>query len=143
MTSLDDLRAELEGIDAELVEVMARRFRVVLAIAGVKAAEGIPVVLPERIAEVQERVAAVAEQHGLDPALPSASTAKSSKKPSTSKTSTSQSADPGLWAPTRASARNRSGRSSPPGCAAATSPIHRGRYGRGSFLRADPGNTAG
>lgn len=69
MTSLDDLRAELEGIDAELVEVMARRFRVVLAIAGVKAAEGIPVVLPERIAEVQERVAAVAEQHGLDPAL--------------------------------------------------------------------------
>ena len=69
MTSLDDLRAELEGIDAELVEVMARRFRVVLAIAGVKAAEGIPVVLPERIAGVQERVAAVAEQHGLDPAL--------------------------------------------------------------------------
>ena len=69
MTSLDDLRAELEGIDAELVEVMARRFRVVLAIASVKAAEGIPVVLPERIAEVQERVAAVAEQHGLDPAL--------------------------------------------------------------------------
>lgn len=69
MTSLDDLRAELEGIDAELVEVMARRFLVVLAIAGVKAAEGIPVVLPERIAEVQERVAAVAEQHGLDPAL--------------------------------------------------------------------------
>ena len=69
MTSLDDLRAELEGIDAELVEVMARRFLVVLAIAGVKAAEGIPVVLPERIAEVQERVAAVAEQQGLDPAL--------------------------------------------------------------------------
>ena len=69
MTSLDDLRAELEGIDAELVEVMARRFRAVLAIAGVKAAEGIPVVVPERIAEVQERVAAVAEQHGLDPAL--------------------------------------------------------------------------
>ena len=69
MTSLDDLRAELEGIDAELVEVMARRFLVVLAIAGVKAAEGIPVVLPERIAEAQERVAAVAEQHGLDPAL--------------------------------------------------------------------------
>ena len=69
MTSLDDLRAELEGIDAELVEVMARRFRAVLAIAGVKAAEGIPAVLPERIAEVQERVAAVAEQHGLDPAL--------------------------------------------------------------------------
>ena len=59
----------MRASDAELVEVMARRFRVVLAIAGVKAAEGIPVVLPERIAEVQERVAAVAEQHGLDPAL--------------------------------------------------------------------------
>ena len=68
-STLDDLRAELEGIDAELVAVLARRFRVVLGVADVKAAEGIPVVLPERIAQVQDRVAALAEQHGLDPAL--------------------------------------------------------------------------
>lgn len=69
MTSLEDLRSELEGIDAELVEVLARRFRVVLGVAEVKAVEGIPVVLPERIAQVQARVAELAEQHGLDPAL--------------------------------------------------------------------------
>ena len=69
MAGLDDLRAELEGIDAELVEVLARRFRVVLSIAEVKATEGIPVVLPDRIGQVQERVAALAAQHGLNPAL--------------------------------------------------------------------------
>jgi len=66
MASLDDLRAELEAIDAELVEALARRFRVVMKIAAVKADQGIPVVLPDRIALVLDRVAGLAEQHGLD-----------------------------------------------------------------------------
>jgi chorismate mutase-like protein len=69
MTSLDDLRSELERIDAELVELLARRFRVVQGVAEVKAVEGIPVVLPDRIAHVQALVAELAKQHGLDPAV--------------------------------------------------------------------------
>jgi chorismate mutase-like protein len=66
MASLDDLRAELEAIDAELVEALARRFEVVMKVAAVKADEGIPVVLPDRIALVLDRVAALAEDKGLD-----------------------------------------------------------------------------
>ncbi len=66
MASLDDLRAELEAIDAELVEALARRFQVVLKVAEVKAKEGIPVVLPDRIALVLDRVAGLAEAQGLD-----------------------------------------------------------------------------
>ena len=69
MTSLDDLRSELERIDAEMVEVLARRFRVVQRVAEVKAVAGIPVVLPDRIAHVQALVAELAEKHGLDPAV--------------------------------------------------------------------------
>jgi len=66
MSALDDLRAELEAIDAELVEALARRFDVVMKVAAVKADERIPVVLPDRIAQVLDRVAALAEAQGLD-----------------------------------------------------------------------------
>jgi chorismate mutase len=58
MSALDDLRAELEAIDTELVQALARRFKVVMKVAAVKADEGIPVVLPDRIAQVLDRVAA-------------------------------------------------------------------------------------
>jgi chorismate mutase-like protein len=66
MSALDDLRAELEAIDTELVQALARRFKVVMKVAAVKADEGIPVVLPDRIAQVLDRVAALAEAQGLD-----------------------------------------------------------------------------
>jgi chorismate mutase-like protein len=66
MSALDDLRAELEAIDTDLVAALARRFEVVLKVAAVKADEGIPVVLPDRIALVLDRVAALAEAQGLD-----------------------------------------------------------------------------
>ena len=69
MSSLDTLRAELEAIDAELVEALARRFRAVMKIAAVKAGEGIPVVLPDRIALVLDRVAGLAQAQGLDPEM--------------------------------------------------------------------------
>ena len=66
MSALDDLRVELEAIDAEIVEALARRFEVVMKVAAVKADEGIPVVLPDRVALVLDRVAALAEAQGLD-----------------------------------------------------------------------------
>ncbi|MBT4710351.1 MAG: chorismate mutase [Alphaproteobacteria bacterium] len=66
MSALDDLRAELEAIDTDLVAALARRFEVVMKVAAVKADEGIPVVLPDRIALVLDRVAALAEAQGLD-----------------------------------------------------------------------------
>ena len=69
MASLNALRAELEAIDAELVEALARRFQVVMKVAAVKADEGIPVVLPDRIALVLDRVAGLAQAHGLDPGM--------------------------------------------------------------------------
>ena len=51
------LRAEIDSVDAELVRLFARRFKLVRTIGGEKAKRGIPVVVPERIQAVQARIA--------------------------------------------------------------------------------------
>ena len=68
-TGLEDLRAEIDAVDAVLVRLLARRFAAVVGIAAFKAENGIPVVVPERIEEVQDRVAQLAGEAGLDPAI--------------------------------------------------------------------------
>ena len=66
---LEELRTEIDAVDAELVRLLARRFRAVVGIAAIKAENGLPVVVPERIEAVQDRVAALAAEAGLDPAI--------------------------------------------------------------------------
>jgi chorismate mutase-like protein len=67
--SLDDLRAEIDAVDAELVTLLARRFAAVEGIAALKAENGLPVIDPSRIDAVQDRVAELAEAAGLDPGI--------------------------------------------------------------------------
>jgi len=57
-TRLDDLRAEIDAIDAQLVELLNRRARLGLEAGRAKARAGRPVADPEREREVLSRVAA-------------------------------------------------------------------------------------
>src|SRR4051812_5027285 len=63
------LRAEIDAVDAELVRLFARRFKVVALIGAEKAKRGMPVRVPERIAAVEARVRKLAAESGLEPEI--------------------------------------------------------------------------
>lgn len=65
--SLDELREEIEEIDAEIVESIARRTYVVESIAEVKEERGMEIHDPEREQIVLDRVAERAETLDVDP----------------------------------------------------------------------------
>lgn len=62
---LADLRKEIDDIDAALVDLLARRFAVVDRVIAVKAREGLPALLPERVEEVVARVRTLAGAAGI------------------------------------------------------------------------------
>jgi len=64
--SLAELRAEIETIDRELVELIARRTYVADTIAEVKAERGLPTTDEEQEQRVMDRAGANAEQFGVD-----------------------------------------------------------------------------
>ena len=65
--TLEELRAEIEDIDRELVEIIARRTYVADAIAQVKAEEDLPTTDEEQEARVVERVERFARRFEVDP----------------------------------------------------------------------------
>jgi isochorismate pyruvate lyase len=67
--SLAPFRAEIDIIDAQMVELLARRFEVVKHVIAVKQAEGLAALLPERVEDVIDKVSARAETHGVPPEL--------------------------------------------------------------------------
>ncbi len=66
---LDRLRAEIEDIDAELIALLAKRFRRIEELARVKAAHRLPVEDAEREARLRELHARWAKRQGIDPAV--------------------------------------------------------------------------
>ncbi|MBB3771163.1 MULTISPECIES: chorismate mutase [Ancylobacter] len=66
---LAPFRAEIDIIDAQLVDLLARRFEVVKHVIAVKQAEGLAALLPERVEDVVEKVMATAETRGVPPEL--------------------------------------------------------------------------
>ena len=66
---LHDLRTRLDDIDLVLLETIRDRIRCCLQIGEVKRLAAIPMMQPHRIDAVQERAAAFAKAHGLDPAF--------------------------------------------------------------------------
>ena len=64
--SLDELRAEIESIDRELVELIAQRTYVADTIAQVKDAEGLPTVDEAQEQRVMERAGENAAQFEVD-----------------------------------------------------------------------------
>ncbi|WP_029355125.1 chorismate mutase [Bosea sp. 117] len=67
--ALAPFRAEIDVIDAAIVELLAKRFEVVKHVIAVKRAEGIAALLPERVEDVVEKVMAEAETRGVPPEL--------------------------------------------------------------------------
>ncbi|HYE00801.1 MAG TPA: chorismate mutase [Alphaproteobacteria bacterium] len=66
---LAGFRREIDAIDDQIVDLLARRFGVARAVAAYKAPRGIPVVIAERVEEVKARTRARGEAQGIDPAF--------------------------------------------------------------------------
>ena len=64
--SLDDLREEIESIDREIVELIARRTYVADSIAQVKADHGLPTTDESQEQQVMERAGRNAEHFDVD-----------------------------------------------------------------------------
>lgn len=62
-------RARLDVLDAQIVDLLGKRFDIIREVAALKAEHGIPPILPDRIEEVVARAKAKAAQAGLDPKL--------------------------------------------------------------------------
>ncbi|MDR6950759.1 isochorismate pyruvate lyase [Ancylobacter sp. 3268] len=67
--ALAPFRAEIDALDAQMVELLAKRFEVVKHVIAVKKAEGLAALLPERVEDVVEKVTATAETKGVPPEL--------------------------------------------------------------------------
>jgi len=61
-------RAAIDGVDAEIVRLLARRAEIALQIGSAKRAAGLPIHAPEREADVLSRAAALATGT-LDPVM--------------------------------------------------------------------------
>ena len=69
MSDLTTFRAHIDEIDDRIVDLLAQRFAIGRQVAGYKLRQGVPVVLPERIAQVKTRCAERGERQGLDRAF--------------------------------------------------------------------------
>jgi chorismate mutase len=67
LRALEEYRAQIDVLDAELMDVIVRRFAVARKIGALKSSAGMSVVSPVRAAMVIERAGKVAESKGLDP----------------------------------------------------------------------------
>jgi chorismate mutase len=66
---LEALRVEIDAIDEQLVELLARRFQVTARVGAVKKQRALRPVDPEREAKQVTRYRALAARHQLDPAF--------------------------------------------------------------------------
>ncbi len=64
-----ELRAEIDRIDRDLVELLRQRADCIDRAIEIKAVEGLPARIEDRVEEVLAKVRSAAEAQGLDPAL--------------------------------------------------------------------------
>ena len=64
---MEALRQQLNSLDEWIIRLLGRRFETCAAIGRYKREHGIPMMQPARVAEVKERCARVAAEHGVDP----------------------------------------------------------------------------
>lgn len=67
--SMADLRALIDAIDVDLIQLLAVRSRCIDRAVDLKKIEGLPARTTDRVAEVLDKVAVSAANHGLDPDL--------------------------------------------------------------------------
>lgn len=65
--SMDELRVEIDRIDAQLMQLLAERWSFINRAAEIKAGSGLPADIPSRVDEVRANVRAHAAALGLDP----------------------------------------------------------------------------
>lgn len=66
---LKPYREKIDALDERIVTLLAERFEIIRDVARIKAAQGIPSVLPDRVDAVLAHAAGRAAESGLDPAL--------------------------------------------------------------------------
>ena len=62
---LGALRSQLDQLDTQLLMLLSRRFEVCREVAVCKAQHGIPMMQPERIEKVKQRMIALGAEHGV------------------------------------------------------------------------------
>lgn len=72
MSGLEPFRQRLDGIDEEIARLLGERFEICREVARFKQAEGIPMMQPQRVAEVRARYLA----RGAEADLPADFTAE-------------------------------------------------------------------
>ncbi len=65
MSGLEKFRRRLDPLDEEIARLLGERFEICREVARYKAAEGIPMMQPERVAEVRARYLARGAEAGL------------------------------------------------------------------------------
>ncbi|MFD5493155.1 chorismate mutase family protein [Streptomyces sp. NPDC001812] len=65
--TLEELRSDLDEIDARFLEVIRERIQKCVDIGHFKREHDVPMMQPHRIGVVQERAARFGELHGVDP----------------------------------------------------------------------------
>lgn len=68
-TALQTLRDEIDSIDAEIVHLLGKRFRVTAAVGQLKARHALAPVDAARESAQEARFRSLAEEHGVDPEL--------------------------------------------------------------------------
>ncbi len=66
---LAQLRAQIDALDSELVDLLHRRSQITAQVGQVKSRTGMPIYVPEREAELISKRRAEAEQQGVSPSL--------------------------------------------------------------------------
>ncbi len=66
MSELEGFRAEIDAVDSQIVEALAKRFEICQRVANFKKQHGIAMMQPERVEAVKQRRRELAMQYGLD-----------------------------------------------------------------------------
>ena len=66
MSGLEGFRAEIDAVDSQIVEALAKRFEICQRVANFKKQHGIAMMQPERVEAVKQRRRELAMQYGLD-----------------------------------------------------------------------------
>lgn len=66
MEILKPYRQRINDLDEQIIDLLRQRYDVIREVGHLKADEGIPAVIQERVDEVRERAAKMAAQKGLD-----------------------------------------------------------------------------
>lgn len=64
---LDDLRAQIDAIDSEILDALARRMAITAQIGSIKKEKGMSVFQPDRYNQMLGRLSAMARERGLNP----------------------------------------------------------------------------